>query len=68
MKNTPAKIKNVLNNLNRCHASVSPTNRFVENGNLGPPIGSPFLYLFFQEISGFQKSLFLKLKNGEPEK
>ena len=58
MKKTPTKRKNVLSNLNKCHASVKPTSSVVEKGNLGPSVGSEFLYLFFQDNSGFQKFLF----------
>ena len=57
-KNTPKNINKFLNNLNRCQASVNPTNNVSENKNLGPFFGSPSLYLFLQEISGSQKYYF----------
>ena len=38
--------------LAKCHKSVIAHNTFVEKGNAGPCNGSPFLYLFLQEILG----------------
>ena len=58
--NTPITINKFLNNLKKCHPSVNPTNKVVENGKRGPANGSLFLYLLYQDIFGSQKNLFLK--------
>ena len=50
-----------LKNLKKCHASVNPTNKVVENGKRGPAKGSLFLYLLYQDIFGSQKYFFLYL-------
>ncbi len=57
-----------LNNLKKCHPSVNPTNKVVENGKRGPANGSLFLYLLYQDIFGSQKYLFLKQENIEKSK
>ena len=56
IKYTPAKIKNVLNSLNRCQASVNPTNKLLDRKNFSPANGSPSLYLLRQEILGSQNN------------
>jgi len=61
INNTPANINKFLKSLNKCQASVKPTKMVVEPKNLGPSDGSPFLYLFLQDILGSQNNLFLKL-------
>jgi len=48
-------------NLKKCHASVTKTKYVVEPQNLLPCFGSPFLYLFLQEILGSQNIWFLNL-------
>jgi len=50
------KINKVLSNLNKCHASVNPTNKLLDKKNFSPFNGSPPSYLFLQEILGSQKS------------
>jgi len=67
INNTPINIDNVLKVLNKCQASVKPTNNVVDPRNLGPSNGFPFLYLFLQERFGSQNNLFLKWKKTEYE-
>ena len=62
---TPINIDKFLNSLKKCQASVKPTSKVIEKGNLAPCFGSPFLYLFFQDTSGSQNNCFLKLKKME---
>jgi hypothetical protein len=59
IKNIPKNNEKFLINLNKCQPSVNPTNNVFENKNLSPSKGFPFLYLFFQDISGFQNNSFL---------
>jgi len=43
-----------MQDLKRCHASVKHTKVVVDKKNAGPSDGFPFLYLFVQEMAGFQ--------------
>lgn len=59
IKNIPKNNEKFLINLNKCQPSVKPTSSVFENKNFSPSKGFPFLYLFLQDISGFQNNLFL---------
>ena len=56
IKYIPEKLNKFLSSLKKCQASVIPTNKLFDKKKLSPFNGSPFLYLFLQEILGSQKS------------